>query len=524
MADNTIDTLDIQISSSTRNATKALGNLVKKLKDVDSALGSVNTDGLRDYVHEIGRVSAALQTLSKTNVSVPNLSGLTGQLRSLSKVNFSELETSVKSFQNLAVGLGALKNVSGVSVPKIDAKNINSIIGAINKFQTIDTAKVQPAINAVREIAKSMSLLSNLNFKDNGMINAVNALRRLSQADISKFDTNKLNSIAKSLSAFSTLPDISTGINRLVSSLAKLASAGDKAEQSAKGLATLGIKLNGVIRNISYAGEVSDSINSLIQALAKLAAAGNKTGQTASQLSKLAAELKKFFAAMKNAPQISQSTVRVIVALGQLAAAGGKASASMNSVSRSLEGLSMISSSLSSAMSSLANMAKSGFGTLTSSISGLVNKGKELKSTSFNIGFLLKTVLGFKAVSAVMNKFSEAMGGKGILEIGSDIAEVENVVDVAFGSMADQAYKFASTATKQFGLSELAAKNYSGTMMAMLNASGVAQESAAKMSTTLAGLAGDLASFYNIDTDTAFYKIRAGISGRHFAPCSRKIV
>ena len=513
MADNTIDTLDIQISSSTRNATKALGNLVKKLKDVDSALGSVNTDGLRDYVHEIGRVSAALQTLSKTNVSVPNLSGLTGQLRSLSKVNFSELETSVKSFQNLAVGLGALKNVSGVSVPKIDAKNINSIIGAINKFQTIDTAKVQPAINAVREIAKSMSLLSNLNFKDNGMINAVNALRRLSQADISKFDTNKLNSIAKSLSAFSTLPDISTGINRLVSSLAKLASAGDKAEQSAKGLATLGIKLNGVIRNISYAGEVSDSINSLIQALAKLAAAGNKTGQTASQLSKLAAELKKFFAAMKNAPQISQSTVRVIVALGQLAAAGGKASASMNSVSRSLEGLSMISSSLSNAMSSLANMAKSGFGTLTSSISGLVNKGKELKSTSFNIGSLLKTVLGFKAASAVMSKFSEAMGGKGILEIGSDIAEVENVVDVAFGSMADQAYKFASTATKQFGLSELAAKNYSGTMMAMLNASGVAQESAAKMSTTLAGLAGNLASFYNIDTDTAFYKIRAGISG-----------
>ena len=522
MADNTIDTLDIQISSSTRNATKALGNLVKKLKDVDSALGSVNTGGLRDYAHEIGRVSAALQTLSKTNVSVPNLSGLTGQLRSLSKVNFSELETSVKSFQNLAVGLGALKNVSGVSVPKIDAKNINSIIGAINKFQTIDTAKVQPAINTVREIAKSMSLLSNLNFKDNGMINAVNALRRLSQADISKFDTSKLNSIAKSLSAFSTLPDISTGINRLVSSLAKLASAGDKAEQSAKGLATLGIKLNGVIRNISYAGEVSDSINSLIQALAKLAAAGNKTGQTASQLSKLAAELKKFFAAMKNAPQISQSTVRVIVALGQLAAAGGKASASMNSVSRSLEGLSVISSSLSNAMSSLANMAKSGFSAFTSSISSVINKGKDLKSTSFNISSLLKTVLGFKAASAVMNKFSEAMEGKGILEIGSDITEVENVVDVAFGSMADQAYKFASTATKQYGLSELAAKNYSGTMMAMLNASGVAQESAAKMSTTLAGLAGDLASFYNIDTDTAFYKLRASISGRYFAPCSRK--
>lgn len=47
----------------------------------------------------------------------------------------------------------------------------------------------------------------------------------------------------------------------------------------------------------------------------------------------------------------------------------------------------------------------------------------------------------------------------------------------------------------------------------MLKSSGVAQNAASDMSVALAGLAGDIASFYNIDTDTAFYKIRAGISG-----------
>ena len=46
MADNTIDTLDIQINSSTRNATKALSNLAKKLKDVDTALGTSIPVGL----------------------------------------------------------------------------------------------------------------------------------------------------------------------------------------------------------------------------------------------------------------------------------------------------------------------------------------------------------------------------------------------------------------------------------------------------------------------------------------------
>ena len=117
------------------------------------------------------------------------------------------METSAISFQELAVGLGALKNVSSVSIPKIDAKNINSVINVINKFQTIDTAKIQPSINAIKEISRSMSLLGNLNFKENGLINAANALRRLSQSDIKNFDTDKLISISRSLQAFSTLPE-----------------------------------------------------------------------------------------------------------------------------------------------------------------------------------------------------------------------------------------------------------------------------------------------------------------------------
>ena len=46
--------------------------------------------------------------------------------------------------------------------------------------------------------------------------------------------------------------------------------------------------------------------------------------------------------------------------------------------------------------------------------------------------------------------------------------------------------------------------------MAMLKSSGVAQDAASDMSIKLAG---DLASFHNLETDEAFYKLRAGISG-----------
>lgn len=144
---------------------------------------------------------------------------------------------------------------------------------------------------------------------------------------------------------------------------------------------------------------------------------------------------------------------------------------------------------------------------IASAFLSISHSSKGINSASLSLGNLLKTALGFKAVSGLVDF------GKSAIELGSDITEVENVVDTAFGSMAQKAYDFASTASEQFGLSELAAKQYSGTMMAMLQSSQVSQEAAADMSIALTGLAGDLASFYNLDADQAFYKLRAAIAG-----------
>lgn len=102
---------------------------------------------------------------------------------------------------------------------------------------------------------------------------------------------------------------------------------------------------------------------------------------------------------------------------------------------------------------------------------------------------------------------------KECINLGSDLAEVQNVVDVTFGDGAETINSWAKTTQKAFGLSELSAKQYSGTMGAMLKSTGIANGAAQEMSMTLAELAGDMASFYNLQTDEAFAKIRAGISG-----------
>lgn len=103
--------------------------------------------------------------------------------------------------------------------------------------------------------------------------------------------------------------------------------------------------------------------------------------------------------------------------------------------------------------------------------------------------------------------------GKEAIELGSDLAEVQNVVDVTFGSLNRTIDHFAKNAIKQFGLSELSAKQYASTMGAMLKSMGMTTEQAAAMSMQIAGLAGDMASFYNLSGEDAFGKLRAGISG-----------
>ena len=137
-----------------------------------------------------------------------------------------------------------------------------------------------------------------------------------------------------------------------------------------------------------------------------------------------------------------------------------------------------------------------------------------------------------QSTDAIGNKFTSmfkkigigalaAKAGKALLDLGkdalqaaSDLDEVQNVVDVTFGaSGAQQIEDWAKTASSQFGLTELQAKRFTSTLGAMMKSSGLAGDEIIGMSTDLAGLAADMASFYNLDFDTAFQKIRAGISG-----------
>lgn len=118
-----------------------------------------------------------------------------------------------------------------------------------------------------------------------------------------------------------------------------------------------------------------------------------------------------------------------------------------------------------------------------------------------------KVLAGAFAVKKLIDFGSEA------IKLGSDLNEVQNVVDVAFPKMSKQVDEFAKSAMYASGLSETMAKRYTGTFGAMSKAFGFSEQQAYEMSTALTSLAGDVASFYNISQDETYTKLKSVFTG-----------
>ena len=155
-------------------------------------------------------------------------------------------------------------------------------------------------------------------------------------------------------------------------------------------------------------------------------------------------------------------------------------------------------------------------------INGLGNEMEDTGKKTSVFGDVLKANLTSQAIVGGLRAI-----GSEIIEIGrkvvnfaadgvklaSDLGEVQNVVDTTFGKNAESVNSFAKSAASSYGLSALSAKQYTSTLGAMLKSMGLTSQQTLDMSESMTGLAGDMASFYNLDTAEAFEKIRSGISG-----------
>ena len=139
--------------------------------------------------------------------------------------------------------------------------------------------------------------------------------------------------------------------------------------------------------------------------------------------------------------------------------------------------------------------------------SNLLNINNSVKSLSSSFSGLRRIATQALSIAAIGNV------GKKMIELSSDIIEIQNVVDTVFGEMANDINDFAKSALKSFGLTQLQAKNFASVFGGLLEASDITGEAQKEMSINLTKLTGDVASFYNLDYDEVFNKLQSGLTG-----------
>ena len=198
----------------------------------------------------------------------------------------------------------------------------------------------------------------------------------------------------------------------------------------------------------------------------------------------LATAMKKLMSELSTAPKVSRNLIDMTNALAKLARTGSSSGRAANSLVSSFNGISKASV------------------VMKSNLLGVVSG---LNSFRHSIMSALGVAGGFYAIFR---------GIKEAINISSDLTEVQNVIDVTFGDFKSKIEDLASVSIPELGMSELTVKEIGSRFQAMGTAMGFTQGKMADMSVELTRLAGDMASFYNVEQEAVGEDLEAIFTGQ----------
>ena len=339
--------------------------------------------------------------------------------------------------------------------------------------------------------------IGNLQAKLQGLGSTLNSLNG---ASISNFASG-MSQLATSLRSVSSI-DTRT-FSKIATNMEKLGNL-DTARlvSSASALKSMATELSG----FASISKQSAEITQLTASISKL---GSKSaGYAADNIRNLGSALKEVMTTLSNAPRVSSNIIQMTNALANLSQQGSK----VGSASRSL-------------------------------VTGFSNTTKSIKSTRSGFRGLASTIGKFYATYWLVMRAVGKIGGA--VDLASQLTEVQNVVDTTFGDMASKVDDFTKTSIQDFGMSELTVKQIASRFQALGTSIGISSEqvangtavankalmsqnntlykttdSMADMSLNLTRLAGDMASFYDVDQADVAKSLQSIFSGT-IAPLRR---
>lgn len=339
--------------------------------------------------------------------------------------------------------------------------------------------------------------IGNLQAKLQGLGDTLNSLNG---ASISNFASG-MSHLATSLRSVSSI-DTRT-FSKIATNMEKLGNL-DTARlvSSASALKSMATELSG----FASISKQSAEITQLTASISKL---GSKSaGYAADNIRNLGSALKEVMTTLSNAPRVSNNILQMTNALANLSQQGSK----VGSASRSL-------------------------------VTGFSNTSKSIKRTRSGFRGLASTIGKFYATYWLVMRAVGKLGSA--VDLASQLTEVQNVVDTTFGDMASKVDDFTKTSIQDFGMSELTVKQISSRFQALGTSVGITSQqvangtavankalmsqnntlykttdSMADMSLNLTRLAGDMASFYDVDQADVAKSLQSIFSGT-IAPLRR---
>ena len=358
---------------------------------------------------------------------------------------------------------------------------LEKLSASLNRIKTsiggIDTSGFQQLANGINQLSTSIQNFSTRT-KTADFTRIATGLNRLSNVNIQGVSdaSRAISALTANLSGIGTIAFDSQGIANISNSIAQL---GRKTvTQASENIPKLTTALQGLKDGLSNFSINNANFEGLSQLTASITKLGGKSATAAASgnIQKLSVALKDMMKTLSTAPTVNKNIIQMTQALAQLASSGGRAGTAAASLTRSF-----------SSLPTATSKAKSGFGGLASAI-----------------GKLYAT---YWLLIRGLDQFKKA------IDISSALTEVQNVVDVSFGNMADKMNEFADSALQLYGMSELTAKQIGSRFQAMGVSMGFTQEEMSDMSIRLTQLAGDLASFYNITQNEAATKLQSIFTG-----------
>lgn len=375
----------------------------------------------------------------------------------------ADSQKAAKAIDSLINTVDKLNN----SISKVpDFSNITKGISKLNKIDTLKFSNISETVN---QMGKMFGAFSNIKFDNKGMQSLLNSITRLADSNIgglANANFEQLGSgINQLITTLSNAPAVQQSIISLTNSVGNLARVGEKIPLVSNSLGSLGTALRNFINDISSSANISENITNFTNAIGVLAKTGKTIPTVTLNLGAFGAELKKLIKELSNAPNISRNVI-----------------------------------DLTNAMANLAKTGKSS-GTAAKSLSGVFDKiytssnkaSNEISLFNKKLRSLRNVLLSYVGIWQVFSFAKQAV------EISSSLTEIQNVVDVTFGNFKNKIESLSKVSIPELGMSELTAKKIASKFQAMGTAMGFTQSTMSDMSVALTRLAGDMASFYNVE-------------------------